>query len=114
MVETVSTNNLAKKLKDIFCAENRVSRKYSEVWLSDVDFGGLYTSDKYVVNVKAEHEIESCNEEIKYIITHLFKQLTSEEISQIWRVDVYNSYEIMHCSSGQLPVFKSNEACLTD
>nr|MBA2406658.1 hypothetical protein [Chitinophagales bacterium] len=76
MVETISLEDLAKKLKNLFCAENKANRKYSEVWLSDVDFGGLYETDKVVVNVKAEHEIESCNEEIKYIVTVLFKQLS--------------------------------------
>ncbi len=111
MVETISLKDLAKKLKNLFCAENKANRKYSEVWLSDVDFGGLYETDKVVVNVKAEHEIESCNEEIKYIVTVLFKQLSQEELSFIWRVDVYNSFEEIHCQTNDLLVYTALDAC---
>lgn len=111
MVNTISIEDLKKKLKDVFCDENKTSHKYSEVWLSDVDFGGLYQTDKVVVNVKAEHEIASCNEEIKYIVTHLFRQLTKEERSMIWRVDVYNSFEEIHCQSDDMIVFTEQGAC---
>lgn len=111
MVATISINDLAKRLKHLFCAENRANKKYSEVWLTNVDFGGLYDFDKYVVNVRAGHEIESCNQEIKYIFTDLFKQLTKDELAQIWRVEVYNSFEQMHCQSEDLPIFSLKEAC---
>lgn len=111
MVTTISIEDLAKKLKDIFCAENKTNKKCSEIWLSDVDFGGLYQTDKVVVNVKAEHKIDSCNEEIKYIVTVLFKQLSREELTLIWRVDVYNSFEEMHCQSEDLLVYNKMEAC---
>jgi len=111
MVVTISIEDLRKKLKDIFCKENKGTNKYSTVWLSDADFGGLYQSDKFVVNVKAEHEIDSCNEEIKYIITNLFKQLSKEELSAIWRVDVYNSFEEIHCQSDDILVYTDADAC---
>ena len=111
MVNTISIDDLKKKLKDIFCNENKTSHKYAEVWLSDVDFGGLYQTDKFVVNVKAEHKISSCNEEIKYIITDLFKQLSKEELSLIWRVDVYNSFEQIHCQSDDILVYTEADAC---
>lgn len=111
MVTTIYIEDLKKKLKDIFCVENKANRKYAEIWLSDVDFGGLYQSDKFVVNVKAEHPIASCNEEIKHIVTHLFKQLSKEELSFIWRVDVYNSDEQMHCQSEDILVYTTVDAC---
>ena len=63
MVNTVSIEELSKKLKDVFCNENKAEKKYATVWLSDVDFGGLYQTDKFVVNVKAEHKIASCNKD---------------------------------------------------
>ena len=107
----VTVEDLAKKLKNVFCIENRTNKKYSEVWLSDVDFGGLYQNEKVVVNVKAEHKIISCNEEIKYIFTNLFKQLSKEELGLIWRVDVYNSFEEIHCQSDELLVFTPEESC---
>lgn len=111
MVNTISIEALQKKLKDIFCKENKTSDKYSQVWLSDVDFGGLYQSDKFVVNVKAEHEILSCNEEIKYIVKVLFKQLSQQELSMIWRVNVYNSFEEIHCKSDDILVYTAEDIC---
>lgn len=111
MVVEVSVEGLRKKLRDIFCIENKATNKYSEVWLSEADFGGLYQSDKFVVNVKAEHEIDSCNEEIKYIVTVLFKQLSKKELSAIWRVNVYNSFEEIHCQSDDILVYTVSDAC---
>ena len=111
MVTTISIDELKNKLKDIFCIENKANRKYAEIWLSDVDFGGLYQTDKFVVNVKAEHQIVSCNEEIKYIFTNLFKQLSKDELSFIWRVDVYNSDEQIHCQSDDILIYTTVDAC---
>ncbi len=111
MVETISIEDLKTKLKDIFCAENKAQKKYAHIWLSDVDFGGLYQSEKFVLNVKAEHQIMSCNEEIKYIITNLFKQLTKEDRSFIWRVDVYNSHEQIHCQSEDIVIYTDSNPC---
>ncbi len=113
MVEKLSIEDLKKKLKDVFCAENRTANKYSAVWLTNADFGGLYESSKFIVHIKAEHEIDSCNEEIKYIITVLFKQLSKEELSAIWRVDVYNSFEEMHCQSEDILVYTEADACIS-
>ena len=111
MVNTISIDDLKKRLRDIFCAENRASKKYSTVWLSEADFDGLYQSNKYVVNVKAEHVISSCNEEIKYIITNLFKQLSKEELSFVWRVVVYNAFEEIHCASDEILIYTEEDAC---
>ncbi len=108
----ITVEDLAKKLKDFFCAENKADKKYSEIWLSDVDFGGLYQNDKVVVNVKAEHYIESCNEEIKLIVAKLFKHLSADELSLIWRVDVHNSFEEIHCQSDDLLVYATESSCI--
>jgi hypothetical protein len=51
---------LIKRLNHLFCDLNRAGKKYTEVWLSDVDFGDLYRADKYILNVKAEHAIDAC------------------------------------------------------
>lgn len=112
MASKLSIEELKSKLKNLFCEENKTSHKYSEVWLSDVDFGGLYQTDKVVVNVKAEHEILSCNNEIKYIVAHLFGQLPVEERSMIWRVKVYNASEQMHCESDDILVYTEADACV--
>ncbi|MBC7425010.1 MAG: hypothetical protein H7321_00630 [Bacteroidia bacterium] len=111
MVKEISINELKKKLRDIFCSENKANKKYSEVWLSDADFGGLYQSHKYIVNVKAEHLISSCNDEIKYIITNLFKGLSTEELEFVWRVVVFNSNEQVHCESVDILIYSEEVSC---
>jgi hypothetical protein len=98
---------LKGRLKDIFCNE----KKYSEVWLSDIDFGGLYQSDKFVVNVKVEHEIDSCNDEIKNISNILYGKLSKDEFSMIWRIVVYNAFEEIHCESEDILVYSEEESC---
>ena len=111
MVRTISIVDVKKKLKEIFCAENKVQRKYAEVWLSDVEFGGLYHFEKQIVNVKVDHHIDSCNDEIKYIFSHLLSQLEKDELAFIWRVVVYNAEEQVHCQSEDILVFSTLEAC---
>ncbi|MEO7308770.1 MAG: hypothetical protein ABIX01_00115 [Chitinophagaceae bacterium] len=113
MAEIIALKALVEKLNSIFCEENKREKKYSEVWLSEVDYNGIYQIDKYDVNVKAEHQIESCNEEIYYIVTELFKLLTKQEMSLLWRVTVYNSNEEIHCQSSEedLLVYNSENAC---
>lgn len=111
MVTTISIEDLKKTLKAIFCAENKSNKKYAEVWLSEVDFGGLYQSDKFVVNVKAVHTIHSINAEIKYIVTNFFKQLTKEELSFIWRVDVFQAEEQVHRQIEDILVYSTDDAC---
>ena len=98
--------DLAKALKDIFCMENLKQRKYAEVWLSEVDFGGLHLNDKVVVNVRAAEFIESRIVEIKHIAMDLLKLLDPEESRLVWRVSVYMFDEDEHCAGDELLVFK--------
>ena len=37
----MDTKLLIKKLHDVFCVNNKIGKKYTEVWLSEVDLGGL-------------------------------------------------------------------------
>ena len=111
MVTTAYIEAFKSKLKSIFCGQNNGRNKYSEIWLSEADFGGLYKSDKFILHVKAEHDIDSCNNEIKDITSVLFAKLTKEEFSLIWRIVVYNSFEQVHCASDELMVFNEAEAC---
>jgi hypothetical protein len=102
---------LVKKLNSLFCALNKGDRKYTEVWLSDVDFGGWYHSDKYVIlHVKAEHVIGRCFAEIKNIVQILHKNL-SEEFQYIWRVAVYDASENIHCEGEEIIVYDEATAC---
>ncbi|MGI8951022.1 MAG: hypothetical protein ACR2FN_05480 [Chitinophagaceae bacterium] len=101
---------LIKTLNKIFCDKNKIDKRYLEVWLSDVDFGGLYKSDRYVLNVKAEHVIDSCTDEIKNIIQMLDRE-AKEELKYIWRVDVYYNDKEIHCSSDDILIYTEQEAC---
>lgn len=109
MVKEHNIEDLSKNLKDIFCAENQRQKKYSKVWLTEESFGGLYGSEKYVVNVKADHNIDSCNDEIKFIIKDLFKSLPKDEFSMIWRVIVYNSSDEIHCESDDIVIYTTSK-----
>ncbi len=108
----MDTKALIEKLNKVFCESSKTGRKYSHVWLADVDFGGLYYNDMFVLNVKADHEINSCNEEIKYVI-NLLDAKAKEELKTIWRVVVYNRDEEVHCYSPreELIVFDKATAC---
>ena len=106
----MDTQALIKTLYQIFCELNRKEKKYSEVWLSDADFGGLYYSGQYVLNIKAEHQIESCSDEISYIIDLLDKK-AHNELKLLWRVDVYNANEEIHCQGDLGLIYNKSIAC---
>ncbi len=89
---------------------NRTEKKYSEVWLSDVDYGDLYHSDKYVVlNVKTANQVESRYEEIRWIIKYLDEN-AHEELRSIWRVQVYNADDRLNSVEDGIPVYEEEEA----
>ena len=101
---------LIKKLNSLFCDLNKAGKKYTEVWLSDVDFGDLYRADKYILNVKAEHAIDACNDEIKEILLILDKN-AREELQYIWRVAVYDANDNIHCIGDELLVYDEATSC---
>ena len=102
--------SLIKKLHQLFCDTNKEGKKYSAVWLSDVDLGGMYYTDKYVLNVKAEHQIDNCNNEILSIL-QLLDNNAKDELKHIWRVVVYNANEEWHCFSEDLLIYSEQIAC---
>jgi hypothetical protein len=102
---------LIANLNTIFCQTNQKDKKYSEVWLSDVDFGGMYNNGKFVLNVKAEHQIDNCNEEI-FSIIRLLSEQAPKELENIWRVVVYNPDDSWHCYSDEdVLVYTQSDAC---
>jgi len=111
MVKTEFIEAFKNKLKDIFCKENQGARRYSEIWLSKADFGGLYNSDKYLLNVKASHNLKNCNEEIEHVVDVLYSSLSPEEIAYIWRIIVYNSNEEPSCLSDDISVLVPEQKC---
>lgn len=102
---------LVKKLRNLFCSLNQEGRKYTEVWLSDVDFGGWYHSDKHVIlHVKAEQVIGKITTEIKNLV-HILHDKIKEETPHIWSVAVYDSSERVHCESGDMMVYDEETVC---
>lgn len=98
-----------KTLNSIFCETNQNDKKYSEVWLSEADFGGVYNSGKFVLNVKAEHRIPACDDEI-FAVIRLLQEKAPKALESIWRVVVYNSDDDIHCVD-DLPVYTQSDAC---
>jgi hypothetical protein len=82
-----------KKLRNLFLNLNNNDKRYSKVWLSDADFGGLYHSGKYILKLKAEHQIDSYRSEIIYIFDLLDKTLDKEESSYIFNLEVFYENE---------------------
>jgi hypothetical protein len=94
----------------LFCNLNKEGKKYLEVWLSDIDFGGLYRSGKYNLNVKADHIIDSCSDEIREILA-ILDQKAHNELQYIWSVSVYDSKDQIHCISQDLLVYDEESSC---
>jgi hypothetical protein len=103
---------LINKLNTVFCRKNREDKKYSEVWLSDVDFGGMFDSGKFVLNIKAEHTIDNCNDEI-FSIVNMLNSEAPEVFEKIWRVVVYNPDDTWHCYTNEdILVYTEASACV--
>ena len=81
------------ELKDIFNTLNKNEHRYSKVWLSDENFGGLYYSGKYVLNLRAKHKIDSYKSEVGYLIRMLREKLGIEKAAYIFNMEVFEEKE---------------------
>jgi len=108
----MDTKTLITNLNKAFCDLNKQQKKYSSIWLSDVDFGGLYHSGKYILNLKAESEfeIDSCGDEIEEILVFLDKN-AKEELIDIWKVEIYDANDEIHCESDDIIIYEDQNAC---
>lgn len=106
----MDTKALIKSLHDVFCVNNVDGKKYVEVWLEEENFDGLYNSGKYVLCLKAQHEIDSCLDETQEILD-LLNEKAKNELEFIWRVIIYDMDENVHCASEDLKVFDEQTAC---
>ncbi|HTE29280.1 MAG TPA: hypothetical protein VK666_02825 [Chryseolinea sp.] len=101
---------LVGKLNNIFCQLGKEGKKYSEVWLEETDFGGLYMSNKFTLNIRALHQINDCGEEIKDIVFLLYDK-ANEEYSHIFEVVVYGADDNIHCQSNEMMVYEDSKSC---
>ena len=106
----MDTKLLVKKLNEVFCNYNKTDKKYSEVWLSEVDLGGLYNNGKFVLCLKAEHDIDSCYDETLEIL-NLLNDKAKEELEYIWTVQVYDMDDEIHCESSDLKIYDEANSC---
>jgi hypothetical protein len=100
---------LIKKLKSLFCDINKTGERYSEVWISEVIFGGVYKSGQYKLYVRAEHKICCHFEEVKEIII-LLKEKAPDASPFIWSVHLYNADDRLHSIEDGIPVYEKEEA----
>jgi hypothetical protein len=81
---------LVKNLRSVF-SNSELRDKYSEVWLSHIDFGGLYHTEKsFELNVAAKHKIHTTLDEVRYVLNFL-RENAKEEEKQIWAVNIHKS-----------------------
>lgn len=83
---------LIANLNRVFSEYNKSKKRCSEIWLTEEDFGGLYYSEKYILNVKVEKQfkINSTAEEISEILS-LLDEKAKEELQYILRVAVFKT-----------------------
>lgn len=81
------------ELRRIFADVNKEDKRYSKVWLSDENFGGLYHSGKYTLYLKSEHKIPRYKTEVSYLIDLLDQKLDKEKSSHIFSFKVYDEDE---------------------
>ncbi|MGB8191486.1 MAG: hypothetical protein WCF67_06180 [Chitinophagaceae bacterium] len=95
---------LIKKLRRIFSDSYKQDKKYGEVWLSYIDFGGLYFTDEfYVLNVKTETRINYT--EVISSVLHMLDDKAKEELKRIWTVSVHQPNERAYCDTGDFMVY---------
>ncbi len=106
----MDTAILIKNLNEVLCKYNKNTNKYSEAWLSEVDFGGLYNNGKFSLCLKAEHQIDSCFDETREII-ELLKKEAKKEFESIWTIRIYDNHDRIHCEESDLRVYSEATAC---
>ncbi|MGI8637459.1 MAG: hypothetical protein ACR2KZ_18845 [Segetibacter sp.] len=88
----MDTKALVKKLQEIFAEINKGEKKYSKIWLSEIDLGGLYHAVNYVLRLKAVYTIHDVYDETLQIIK-LLNEKAKDESKFIPRVSIYDINE---------------------
>lgn len=106
----MATTKLVEQIRAILCDMNKPYRKYATVWLSFND--DLTGRERYVLNVKAEHLIESCFDELDSIFDTLREKMGATFVRTISRIAVYNANDQIHCDSGDIVILEEDENCV--
>jgi hypothetical protein len=59
-----------------------------DVWLTEADFGGLYDSGKFNLNIQAKEPTINVNTEIFSVVEKLIDE-SPETLESIWRVIIH-------------------------
>ena len=97
---------LIKNLRKIFSELYQVEKRYYKVWLSDVDFGGLYYSGKYILNLKADHQLGSYKSEISAILDLLVNTLDDEQMQYIFNLKIYYKNEFSTSNKDDILIYE--------
>jgi len=81
---------LIKKLNKTFSDIILGGKKYAEVWLTEMDFGGLYRNGTYVLHVRPEPKAESYIQEIHDILSTLDRE-AKDTLPYISTVKIHNN-----------------------
>ena len=109
----LTLEDFAKKLKTVFCAENKKVQKYAEVWLSDNEssISWIFKTDKVIIHVKLLREVSSRSTEIGNIVDFLHKYLSKDELEFMWSIRVYKYDEDVHCGREEMAVYSHTDSC---
>lgn len=107
----MDTKTLVKKLREAFSETLKEGRKYSQIWLSPLDYDGLYQSDDFVLKLRSEYKIERYLTEIT-AVSNVLRKNFKEELKQIVSVVVYGPNEKAECEADDYLVYEEATACL--
>lgn len=105
----MDTKALVKKLHEVFTENNKGDKKYSQVWLSQLDYGGLYYSKNFALKLKADHKIERYSTEISFV-SSLIREKAKEESKSILRIAVFGPDENAEPESDDYLVYEEETA----
>jgi hypothetical protein len=80
---------LVKNLRGVF-SNSEIRDKYSMIWLSHIDFGGLYhTETRFDLNVAPKQKVITKFTEIRYVTSFLHSN-AKDEAKQIMAVKIHS------------------------
>ena len=94
------------ELKDLFGnVIKKEGKSYSKIWLSEANYGGLYHSGGYILNVKAKKHFEVYTKEIKYLSYMIHDKLDKEKTAIFHCIAFYNDDENIPEEKGDIAIY---------
>ena len=96
------------EMKELFSELNRKENLYSKVWLSDENFGGLYHSGMYILNLKSKHKINGYKSEVSFLNNVLNGKFGKEKGAYIFNLEVFNENEFAYPDSNDIILYSDD------